>query len=448
MSNNLNISTENISTKNRSTESASVNPINTVPSYPLMTIFIATLGTLLEWAEYTFYGYLAFKMSVLFFPEGNHNLNLLKTYGIFAIGYLVRPLGAIVFGCIGDQYGRKTALMSAVLLMGLSTLGIGCLPTYASIGLLAPIGLLLLRVLQGFAISGEYNGAGIFLIEHMNKKNPCFGGACISASACAGMVVGGIAAYLVSLPFAPEWAWRVPFFLGSISCFLSSYARRRITETPAFLSAQQSKSQLPLMQVLRYHKYSFIYVIMLAAFMSIFIYIGNIYIVTFLKEVVGLPTHHATFFAIVGEGCAALLIPFMGYWADRTHKATEQFKCGLVLAIFSAPLIFTLCYTAHYMCITMAMLLFGLTNAIASGPVLKLVYDRFPTNIRYTGVSVAWSIAAALFGGSAPMVAHYLASSLGFWLGPSLYMSFAALVTFLFLQEPKLKCDTKEAQTA
>ncbi|HRE30845.1 MAG TPA: MFS transporter, partial [Candidatus Berkiella sp.] len=190
-------------------------------------IGIISLGTLLEWAEYTFYGYMALTLSSLFFPSSNPKVALIKTFGIFSAGYIMRPLGAIIFGAMGDNLGRKPALMSSLLLMGFATFTIGCLPTYATIGIGAPLLLLLMRLLQGLAISGEYNGAGIFLVEK-SSSNPCLAGSWVSASAAAGMVVGGVAALLVNHPLAPLWAWRVPFLLGGLSCFLGLMCRNRL----------------------------------------------------------------------------------------------------------------------------------------------------------------------------------------------------------------------------
>lgn len=406
-----------------------------------LTSLVAIIGTLLEWAEYTCYGYLAFQLSSLFFPADNPSLNLLKTYGIFAIGYIVRPIGAIIFGHIGDCYGRKVALMGSVLLMGFATLGIGCIPTYQTIGLWAPIGLLILRVIQGLAISAEYNGASIFLIENEDKRRACFAGACISASACGGMVLGGLAAYLVSLPSSAPWAWRIPFMLGGLSCFLSSYARHYISESPEFLSLPQ-KSKHPLSLVLKQHKKACLKVAVIASFMSIFVYIGNIYIVTFLKEVVGLPLHHATFFAMAGELGAAFLIPIMGHIADLHKNPAYQFKLGLIVALIGAPVIFMLSYTGDYFYISLAMILFAAANSIVSGPVMKLTYDEFPAEIRYTGISIAWSTAAGIFGGTSLMVAHFMEQSLNWWLAPSLYISLSALIALLFFTQSKLQLAT------
>jgi len=252
---------------------------------------VISLGTLLEWAEYTFYGYLAITLSTLFFPESNFHVSILKAFGVFAAGYLMRPIGAIIFGHIGDRFGRKPALVGSLCLMGIATMGIGCLPTYATMGVIAPLLLLVLRMLQGIAVSGEHHGAGIFLIE-TSKHSPCLTSSWVSTSAALGMVVGGIAAFLVSQPFAPFWAWRIPFLLGGTSCFIGLWLRMRIS--PTLLPS--SSRTLPLLEVLQNHKKSLLLTGAMAAFTGVYVYIGNIYIVVFLKQYAQLPTHHATFF--------------------------------------------------------------------------------------------------------------------------------------------------------
>ncbi|MBS0289136.1 MAG: MFS transporter [Proteobacteria bacterium] len=388
-----------------------------------------SIGTVLEWAEYTFYGYMAVALSALFFPENNPEIAILKTFGIFAMGYLMRPLGAILFGHIGDCYGRKLALICSLSMMGAATFCIGCLPTYYQIGMSAPLLLLLMRMLQGIAISGEYNGAGIYLVEKIGTSNPSLAGSWISASAAAGMVIGGIAAFVTNLPQAPVWAWRVPFLLGGLSCFLGFWLRRGMTETQ---KRTVVNLPIPLIQVLKQHKRAFLSVAAIAAFTGIFVYIGNIYIVVFLKQQVKLPTHHASFFAIFGEVIVCLLIPILGYIADKTCPY-RQYRWGLLLIIVGAPCIFLLCLTGNYFYILLAMVLYGIFNAIVCGPMVKIMCDQFPQGLRYTGISLAWSVSAAIFSGTGPLVAQWLVTRYDWLLGPSFYVSMIALIVYVIL---------------
>jgi len=417
----------------------------TAPATTYKAMLIATLGTLLEWAEYTFYGYMAIKLATLFFPQTNPNLSLLHTFGVFAIGYIMRPVGAIVFGHIGDRYGRRLALMSSIILMGIATLGIGLLPTYSQIGLWAPWTLLGLRMLQGIAVSGEYNGAAIFLIEQAPAHRACYAGAWIPAAAASGMVLGGFAAYLVSLPDIPLWAWRIPFLLGGISCLIGLYLRRHIAESPTFLraKAQRALDPMPLMVVLKQYKRNLITISCIAAFTGIYVYIGNIYFVVFLKEQVGIATHHAVFYAMGGQALAALSIPVMGYWADYTQNPKQQYLNALLAIALISPLIFWLALKGTALSIGCAMMLYGLLNGYSSAPMMKLIYDALPTEIRYTGSSLAWSLSAAIFAGTAPMVAHFLIVDCQWRYGGSLYITVAATLAFWILSYQPNYADAK-----
>lgn len=396
-----------------------------------ITTGLISLGTILEWAEYTFYGYMAFTLANLFFPENDPYVNLIKTYGIFAAGYLMRPVGALIFGHIGDRLGRKPALMWSLLLMGFATFGIGCLPIYHTIGFYAPLCLLALRIVQGIAVSGEYNGAAIFLVEKATQ-NPCLAGSWVSASAAFGMVLGGTAAFLVSQPSAPDWAWRIPFLLGGTSCFIGLWFRKAIPESALFLASHHPR--FPLFEVFKHHKQSFIQVAAIAAFTGIFVYISNIYIVSFLKQYAKLPTHHATFFAIFGEIIVTLMIPLMAYIADKTD-AYKQYRWGLLGIMLLSPLMFMCCATGHYGLITLAMVLYGIFNGIVCGPMMKILCDLFPVALRYSGISFAWGISAALFSGTAPLVAQYLTTEQKWTLGPGFYISLVAFLTYLLIRK-------------
>lgn len=395
----------------------------------LKLILITAIGTMLEWAEYTFYGYLALKLSGLFFPQQDAMIAVIKTYAIFAIGYVMRPLGAILFGALGDQYGRKPALILSMLLMGLATFAIGCLPTYQSWGQAAPICLLLLRMLQGIAVSGEFNGAGIFLIEKIGQKNPCLAGSWVSSAAAGGMVLGGLAAFIVTLPAMPEWSWRIPFLIGGTSCLVALWFRRDITESKPFLTQPKQRSSIRnfFVSTLSLYKHSFFYVAAMAAFTGIYVYILNVYVVAFLIHHADVPSHHAALFAMFGETLVCIFIPVMARLADAWH-AEKQYLTSLMLIACLSPVLFAWLLTGTYGYITAAMVVYGLLNALMCGPMVKLLVDQYPIRARYTGISFAWSFSAAIFSGTAPMIAQFLTGSMGWMMGPGYYVSAMALL--------------------
>jgi MHS family proline/betaine transporter-like MFS transporter len=398
-------------------------------------VFIASLGTLLEWAEYTFYGYMATKLATLFFPTDNDSISLMKTFGIFASGYLMRPVGAYLFGRIGDLKSRSSALFWSMMLMGACGLGIGLLPTYQTIGFWAPLILLFFRLLQGISVGGEYNGAGIFLTEQFGPSHRCLAGSFISMASAFGMVFGGLGAYFVMLPDMPEWIWRVPFLLGSLSCFLGLWLRRSFLAASSVLASTLP----PLNFKLFFKKFSrnFFIVFSIGALTGVFVYVNNVYFVVFLNKQVGLLKHEAILIVVFGEALAALLIPVFAWYADKTGP-TKIYQFGLIMAVLFTPSIFWFAQYGDTTNLLVSQCIFAILNALISAPMVYLVVHLFPAHLRYRSISIAYSLGAGLFGGTAPMVAEYLQTQYE-WIGgifypPGIYVCFFALVTWFIIR--------------
>ena len=410
---------------------------DSTPSRFKLTL-IASLGTLLEWAEYTFYGYMALILAKLFFPADNAFISLMKTFGIFASGYFMRPVGAYFFGKIGDLKSRTTALFYAMMLMGLCGLGIGLLPTYETIGVFAPLLLLFFRLLQGISVGGEYNGAGIFLTEQFGQEHRCLSGSFTSMAAAFGMVLGGLGAYCVMLPGMPEWAWRVPFLLGSLTAFLGLWLRRSFLNPPLTTkSIAQKIAPLTLPFFLKKYAGNLTTVFSIAALTGVFVYVNNIYFVVFLTKKVGLLVHEATLVAILGETLVALLIPIFAWYADKTNPI-KLYQFGLIMVVIFTPSLFWLAQQGSLFFLLASQLVFAVLNALISAPLVYMMVHLFPAEIRYRSISIAYSLGAALFGGTAPMVAQYLQTQYDWLWGtlytPSLYVCFFALVTYFVVK--------------
>jgi MFS transporter, MHS family, proline/betaine transporter len=409
------------------------------------TILIGILGTVFEWLEYSYYGYLSTKISQLFLPHYDPRTGLLATMAIFAAGFLMRPIGGIVFGYIGDRTGRKNALFISLFLMGCSTLLMGLLPTYESIGIYAPLLLLLCRLLQGLAVSGEFNGAAIFLIEHNKATYPTLAGSWVGLASALGMLLGAIAATVVSFHNMPNWAWRVPFLLAFVSCLIASYLRYRLLETPAFLDLNRNQIiKTPIIKIFREFKIPFLKNLLLAANVSVFIYICNVYTVSYLIKDIQIPAITATTMAAIGQLFVVLFFPLAAILADRKGDKRVMF-IGLLLSMVTTPLLFMSIQSRYISMIVYTQVLYGIANAFAFAPIFNFIYRLFPTSVRYTGNATAWSVGVALFGSTAPFVANYL-MTLDSILGPTLYVAIFMLIAGIIITRPANKSDAFRPQ--
>ncbi len=398
------------------------------------TTLTATLGTVLEWAEYTFFAYMADQLSSLFFSIQDPTLARLKTYGIFATSYFMRPLGAIIFGTLGDKFGRKPALMSSMLLMGTATFAIGCLPTHQDAGSTAALLLLFCRLLQGLAVSGEFHGAITYLHEYAEKR-PFWIGSFAPFAAASGMALGATAATLTLIPGAPAWSWRIPFLCSGLLCLLALYLRMNLNETPLFQVAKQKKQLLrfPIIEVLKQNKKGLLLSACISLFVAVYVYIGNVYFKVLSIKVGELSPATASQIVTLGQFLAALCILTCGRLADA-WGGKRMCLLGLALAVFLGPVILGCAQTGDIAWTIFGQILFACINGLVSAPMMTLLMRKFHTETRYSGSALGWSISAAIFGGTALLVAEALISHLHFSQGPGLYISFAAMVAFLALK--------------
>ena len=396
-------------------------------------ICVSVIGTVLEWAEYSIYGYMATKISALFFPNFDARSGLIATFGIFAAGFIARPLGGVVFGHVGDKYGRKQALTFSIVMMGFATIAMGLLPTYAEVGIWAPIFLLICRILQGFAVSGEFNGAAVFLIEHAQAHRKNLAGSWVGAAAAGGMVTGALMVSLVSNDWMPPWAWRVPFWVGSISCFVGFYLRRHISESPEYQvirTQQQQKSNIPLIALIKHNKIAMLQTGAIAAFVGIYVYVCNIYFTSFLIQSAHFSVQQATLIAAFGQALVAVGIPIMGKIADLFGGRT-LLLLGLIGATTVAPMIFLLGIMHTITMALCAQFVYALFNAMTTAPVFNYLNQLFPTSRRYSGITIPWSLSVAIFGGTAPIISQYLVGTWQLFEGPAIYVSLSGMIAFV-----------------
>jgi MHS family proline/betaine transporter-like MFS transporter len=395
---------------------------------------VGILGTVFEWLEYSYYAYLTTRISQLFFPQYDARTGLLATMGIFAAGFLMRPIGGVLFGYIGDRKGRKKALFLSLLLMGCSTLFMGLIPTYQTAGIFAPLLLLFCRLLQGLAVSGEFNGAAIFLIEHNTSKYPTLAGSWVGMAAAIGMLLGAVAATLVSLNGMPTWSWRVPFLIAFISCLIANYLRYRLLETPLFvnMTKQPNLPVFPLKEIFSHYKLPFLKNVALAGALSVYIYVCNVYFVSYLIKDRHLAIITVTQLAAIGQLFVVLFFPLAAWLADVKGNKPVMIS-GLLLSLVTTPLVFNCAQSESITWIAYAQMFYGIANAFAFAPIFNFIFQLFPTRIRYTGNATSWSIGAALFGSTAPIIADYLMHQNSL-LGLSLYVAGFIVIALIIVR--------------
>ncbi|WP_192483989.1 MULTISPECIES: MFS transporter [Cysteiniphilum] len=391
-------------------------------------IIASAIGTFVEWAEFSFYGYLAFKFAHLFFPEDTPYA-MLFSLCIFAASYLARPFGSIVFGIIGDKFGRKQALSLSLVLMGVATLSIGLLPSYESIGVAAPLLLLFLRILQGISVSGEFTGAAIFVAEHYHGGLKSLAVSWVSFAAALGMMLGAAMASIVSLSMMPEWFWRVPFYLGFVGCLIGLYFRISTTESPEFESIRVNKAFFNGIKAFKGYTNQLMQCFFIAAFVGVYIYICNLWWVSFVIQRGVLTSENAHWVATFGVATVTVLTPIAALLADRLGTQ-KMLKAGLLSSVITVPALFYLSGFSNIYLALCAQALYALSNTLVTGSMFRYLVDIFPVNIRYTGMGVAWSISVATFGGTAPLVAQFLAIDLANIAYVVIYVCIIALVAF------------------
>ncbi|MDR1609646.1 MAG: MFS transporter [Holosporales bacterium] len=390
-------------------------------------VAVVSFGTLLEWMEFTFFAYMADFLSSLFFPADDATLARLKIYGVFAASYIMRPVGAIIFGHIGDKYGRKTPMIASLFLMAVATCGIGVLPTYGSIGSVSSILLIILRMIQGVAVGGEFNGATVLLTEY-DKQRPFLAGSWTSFASAAGMSLGSLAATIIS--FCNNGSmWRVPFLLSALMALAAIYLRRDMRETDDFRMAKKNNElfEIPISAAWRHNKAGLICTATFSIFVSVFVYTGNIYYRTIAVSIGGLPAEQAATAITIGVVLVTVLIPVFACVADRMNGYKLCFA-GLGLALLLSPLIMSLAASGDFIYTIVGQLIYSIPDAIVSATAFTILLRQFKIGTKYSGSSLAWSVSTAIFGGTTLMVNEFLVGHLNLLCGPGLYMSLSALI--------------------
>lgn len=372
------------------------------------TLTLAALGGALEFYDFIIFVFFASVMGDLFFPADMPEwLRQVQTFGIFAAGYLARPLGGIIMAHFGDLVGRKKMFSLSILLMALPTLAMGMLPTYASIGIAAPLLLLLMRVLQGAAIGGEVPGAWVFVAEHVPRKRIGFACGTLTAGLTAGILLGSLVATIINTTLSQQaihdGGWRIPFFLGGIFGLFAMYLRRWLQETPIFIEMQARKAlaeELPLKSVVMNHRKEIVVSMLLTWLLSAGIVVVILMTPTYLQKQFGIApalSLQANSIAIIFlfAGCIT-----SGSLADR-FGASKTFIVGSLL-LAGCSWLFYQSVGTHPEMLFATYALVGFSVGIV-GAVPYVMVRAFPAEVRFTGISFSYNVAYAIFGGLTPI---------------------------------------------
>lgn len=401
----------------------------------LSSIVNCSLGNILEWYDFGLFTIFSPLFSRLFFPTKDPLAALIATFSIFAVGFLCRPFGALIFGYLGDKTGRAKTLRFSVLMISLPTLLIGLIPTYHYIGIGAPLALTFLRIWQGITMGGEYSGNLIYLAETAPKKYRAFFTSFAPMGANLGVLlaalVGIITSDLLTNAQLDLYGWRVPYLLSGLFCLMIYRFRLKIKETEVFQTIQNKfPNSNPIKVVFKYNKRQLLRTIGLACMGSSFYYFCFIYIPIFLKQYYSMSVYHASILMMMLIVLMLFLVPFAGLICDYFgRRKMLLFNSGLIFSIAIPGFYFL---QSHYLSLLIiTLLIFTIASAFEQSTTSVSVIENFPPPARYTGVSLGYNISNGLLGGTVPIICQWLLTHTTSYLSPAIYITFCAAITGL-----------------
>jgi MHS family proline/betaine transporter-like MFS transporter len=398
----------------------------------------AAVGNAVEWFDFAVYGYLAATIGALFFPSNNPTASLLASFAVFGAAFFVRPLGGFVFGPMGDRIGRQRTLAFVIILMSVATFAMGLLPTYAAIGIWAPLLLVLLRLLQGFSAGGEFGGASTFLAEYSPDERRGYLVSWIEFSAVGGFLMGSATVLALTTGLGEEamssWGWRIPFLLAGPLGLVGLYIRLRLEDTPEFraLESTGEVSNSPLRETIVQNWKAILQVAGLVIIQNAGFYIVLVYMPTYFSNQLGFTNTGSSLSTVLTLLAAMALIPLLGALSDRVGRKPVLAASCVGFALLSYPL-FLLMQQGNLVAAVLAHVALGVLLAIFLSTTIAALTELFPTRVRYGGFSIGYNISVAIFGGAAPFLATFLISVTGNPLSPAFYLIAGAVATFVTL---------------
>jgi len=393
-------------------------------------IVAGIVGNMLEWYDFALFGFFARQIGAHFFPAHDPTSSTLAAFGTFAAGFVMRPVGGALFGWIGDRYGRKQALIGSVMAMAFPSFLVALLPDAASIGLLAPVLLVLLRLIQGIAVGGEYMASAVFLVEGAESGRRGWMGSWGPFGASAGVLLGSAAGAVVNLALPPEavlaWGWRIPFAVGVLVALGGLWIRRHYVERVP----QQMPAKSPVGEAFRSHWRTMAHLVVLISGLSVGFYTTFVYAATWLHQVAGVRESVALGINTAAMGLLLVVSPFAGLASDRYGRRPLLIWTAGGLALFAYPLM-ALMARGTWGAIFAGEAGLALLIGTAGGALPAAMAELTPWRVRCTVLSVGYNVGMALLGGTTPLVATWLIARTGHPLAPAVYLAAAAGLAFI-----------------
>jgi MHS family proline/betaine transporter-like MFS transporter len=403
-------------------------------------ITASAMGNATEWYDFSVYAYLASTMGAVFFPDTNNPVvSLLGAYGVFAVSFLIRPLGGIVLGPLGDRLGRQRVLALTILMMAGSTLAIGLLPSYATIGIAAPILLIVCRLIQGFSTGGEYGGAATFMAEYAPNKRRGFIGSFLEFGTLGGYIFGAGVVTVCTLALGDadmqSWGWRIPFLIAGPLGVVGLYLRTKLEDTPVFRElAAEGKIEKQTGTQFRDLAKNWAPILVCMG-MVVMLNVCNYTLLTYMPEYLQGPLRldsDASLLLTIGLYVAMLcVITSVGKLSDRVGRKPLWYVSGVGLLVLSLPAFQLM--DEGWVLATIGLVVLGLLLVLQLGTISATFPALFPTHIRYAGFAISYNVATSLFGGTAPLINTALIDSTGDQLIPAYYMMAACVVGLIAL---------------
>ena len=405
------------------------------PSSVRRVIVASLIGTSLEWYDFFIYGTAAaLVFNEIFFPSFEPLVGTLLAFTTYAVGFVARPLGGVVFGHFGDKIGRKNVLVVTLLLMGIATFAIGVLPTYDAIGVWAPILLVVLRFLQGLGLGGEWGGAVLMTLESGDPKRRGLNASWPQVGVPIGLLLANGALSLVgsltSDAAFQSWGWRVPFLLSGVLVLVGLWIRLTIAESPLFreLEASDSKARAPIVDVIRLYPRRVLLAVGARVGVDVAFYSFVLFITTYVVTYLGLPDSYALNAVLIAAAVQVLLIPWFGALSDRFGRR-PVYLFGAIGAAIWIFVFFAMLDTGNFALIVLATVVALFFHAAMYGPQASFIAEMFPTKVRYSGASMGYQLAGILGGALAPIISVALLDRYDTSLVVSVYVVAALAIT-------------------